>query len=64
MAPKRRVQEDVRREAEKSGNNGIIDGNEATTAPDSYGQTAGNATQISDQRDDARRSSGGSGSRH
>jgi hypothetical protein len=64
MAPKRRVREDVRREAENSGNNGIIDVNEATTAAGSDGQTAGNATQNSDQRDDARRSSGGSGSRH
>jgi hypothetical protein len=64
MAPKRRVREDVRREAENSGNNGIIDVNEATTVAGSDGQTAGNTAQNSDQRDGARRSSGGSGSRH
>jgi hypothetical protein len=63
MAPKRRVQERVRREAENSGNNGIIDVNEATTVAGSDGHTAGNAVQNSDQRDDASRSSGGPGSR-
>jgi hypothetical protein len=63
MAPKRRVREDVRREAENSGNNGIIDVNEATTVAGPDGQTAGNTAQNGDQRDGARRSSGGSGSR-
>ena len=62
MAPKRRVREDARREAENSGDNGIIDVNEATTVAGSDGKTAGNAAQNSDQRDDVRRSSGGSGS--
>src|SRR6202012_1360277 len=51
MAPKRRVREDVRREAENSGNNGIIDVNEATTVAGPDGQTAGNTAQNSDQRD-------------
>ena len=64
MAPKRRVREGSRREAENSGNNGIIDVNEATSAAGRDGQSAGNAVQNGDQRDDARRSSGGSGSRH
>jgi hypothetical protein len=68
MAPKRRVREDARREAENSGKNGIIDVNEATTvaSPDgeTAGKTAGNAAQNSDQRDGARRSSGGPGSQH
>lgn len=68
MAPKRRVREGARREAENSGKNGIIDVNEATTVagPDGQtaGQTAGNAAQNDDQPDGARRSSGGSGSRH
>ena len=63
MAPKRRVREDSRRDAENSGNNGIIDVNEATPAAGPDAQSAGNAVQNGDQRDDARRSSGGSGSR-
>ena len=67
MAPKRRVREDARREAENSGNNGIFDVNEATTTAGPDGQTAGqtarNTVQNSDQRDGARRSAGGSGSR-
>jgi hypothetical protein len=62
MAPKRRVRERTGREAENSGNNGIIDVNEATTVARSDGHTAGNAAQNSDQRDDARRSPGGPGS--
>ena len=64
MAPKRRVREGSRREAENSGNNGIIDVNEATSAAGPDGQSAENAVQNGDQRDDVRRSSGGSGSRH
>jgi hypothetical protein len=63
MAPKRRVREGSRREAENSGNNGIIDVNEATSAAGPDGQSAENAVQNGDQRDDTRRSSGGSGSR-
>jgi hypothetical protein len=62
MAPKRRVRQDARREAENSGNNGIIDVNEAPSVTGSDGKTAGNAAQNSDQRDGARRSSGGPGS--
>jgi hypothetical protein len=68
MAPKRRVREDARREAGNSGNNGIIDVNEATSvaSPDGQtaGKTAGNTAQNSDQRDGTRRSSGGPGSQH
>lgn len=64
MAPKRRVREDVRREAENSGNNGIVDVDEATTVAGSDGQAAGNTAQNGDQCDGVRRSSGGSGSRH
>jgi hypothetical protein len=51
MAPKRRVQEDSGREAEISGNNGIIDANPAQ-----------NAVANTDERDEATRSSGGRGS--
>ena len=64
MAPKRRVREEVRPDAENSGNNGIIDVNEATTVAGSDGQTAAAPVQNADQRDGARRSSGGSGSRN
>jgi hypothetical protein len=68
MAPKRRVREGTRREAENSGNNGIIDVNEATSVAGPDGQTAaktaGNAARNSDQRDGTRRSSGGPGSQH
>jgi len=64
MAPKRRVREGSRREAENSGNNGIIDVNEATSAAGPDGHSAENAVQNGDQRDDTRRPSGGSGSRH
>ena len=64
MAPKRRVREDARHEAENSGDNGIIDVNEARTVARSDGQTGGNAVQNGDQREGARRSSGGSGSQH
>ena len=64
MAPKRRVREGARREAENSGKNGIIDVNQVTTVAGPDGQTAGNTTQNDDQRDGVRRSSGGSGSQH
>ena len=63
MAPKRRVREGARREAENSGKNGIIDVNEATSAAGSDGHTAENAVQNSDQHDGGSRSSGGPGSR-
>ena len=59
MAPKRRVQERVRPEAENSGNNGIIDANEGTSAGRPVEKP--NA-QNADERDEARRSSGGHGS--
>ena len=59
LAPKRRVQEGAGREADISGNNGIIDANEGTSA----GRPAENPNaQNADERDDARRSSGGHGS--
>jgi hypothetical protein len=63
MAPKRRVREDRHREAGNSGNNGIIDVNETTSAARSDGHHAGNTVQNSDRRDDARRSSGDPGPR-
>jgi hypothetical protein len=68
MAPKRRVREGARREADISGNNGIIDANEATSAarPDGNpaGNRAGNPAGNSAERDQARRSSGDHGSLH
>ena len=64
MAPKRRVREGGRREADISGKNGIIDVNEASSAvrPDenAVGKPAGNG----DERDQASRSSDGHGSPH
>jgi hypothetical protein len=45
MAPKRRVREDARREADISGNNGIIDANEATSAARPEGNRDGHTTE-------------------
>ena len=59
MAPKRRVQEDARHEADISGNNGIIDANEA---PSAASPVENPNVQNADERDGARRSSGGHGS--
>ena len=66
MAPKRRVREGVRREADISGNNGIIEANEATSAARSdenpVGNRAGNLAVNTAEWDQARRSSGDHGS--
>jgi hypothetical protein len=59
MAPKRRVREGAGREADISVNNGIIDANEGTSAGRPVEKP--NA-QNADERDEARRSSGGLGS--
>ncbi|MBV9794959.1 MAG: hypothetical protein JO016_13590 [Actinobacteria bacterium] len=76
MAPKRRVREDARREANISGNNGIIDANEATSAArpegnrdgNSEGNTVGpageNPVANADEPDHVSRSSGDHGSPH
>jgi hypothetical protein len=68
MAPKRRVREGARREADISGNNGIIDANEAASAArsdeDPVGNRAGNPAGNSAERDQPRRSSGDHGSLH
>jgi hypothetical protein len=55
MAPKRRVQEDSGREAEISGNNGIIDVKPVQNPVE-------NPVDNTDERDEATRSSGGHGS--
>jgi hypothetical protein len=57
MAPKRRVREDARREADISGNNGIIDANEATSAVRPHETSVENPDHVS-------RSSGDHGSPH
>ena len=66
MAPKRRVRQGARREADISGNNGIIDANEATSVvgPDESpaGNPPGNPAGNAVQRDQATRSSGDHGS--
>jgi hypothetical protein len=55
MAPKRRVREDSGREAEISGNNGIIDVKPVQNP-------VANPVNNTDERDEATRSSGGRGS--
>ena len=62
MAPKRRVRDASRREADISGNNGIIDANEATSAVRSDEKPVDNAEDLADQRGQARRSTGDHGS--
>jgi hypothetical protein len=63
MAPKRRVRDAGRREADISGNNGIIDANEATSAVRSDEKPVDNAEDNADERGQARRSTGDHGSR-
>ena len=62
MAPKRRVREGARREAGISGNNGIIDANGAGSVVRSDENPVGNPVDDTDERDQARRSSGDHGS--
>ena len=64
MAPKRRVREDARREAEISGNNGIFDANQATSAVRSDESAVENPVHIADEADHVSRSSGDHGSPH
>ena len=72
MAPKRRVQERMRRDADISGKNGNIDVNEASSAVRSdenvvgkpAGNPVGNTTGNTDEQDQASRSSDDHGSWH
>ncbi len=68
MAPKRRVREDARREAENSGNNGIFDANQATSAvrPDEHTDRSAveNPVHGAAETDHVSRSSGDHGSPH
>jgi hypothetical protein len=68
MAPKRRVREDGRREADISGNNVIIDANQATSPIRPDGNADENAVEnpvhIADGTDHVSRSSGDHGSPH
>ena len=57
MAPKRRVREQARREADISGNNGIFDANEAPSAVRSDENAVGKPAGNGDERDQAKRSS-------
>lgn len=64
MAPKRRVQQGARREADISDKNGIIDVNEAPSAVRSDENAVGKPAGNGDEPDQARRSSGDHGSPH
>jgi hypothetical protein len=64
MAPKRRVREAARRDADISGNNGIIDPNEAASAVGSDDRAVENSVAKTDDPDQVRRSSGDRGSPH
>ena len=64
MAPKRRVREGARREADISGNNGIIDDNEAASAVRSDDRAVENPVAKADDPDEVSRSSGDHGSPH
>ena len=68
MAPKRRVREDARRDADISGKNGIFDANQATSAvrPDENTDESAveNPVHIADEADHVSRSSGDHGSPH
>ena len=64
MAPKRRVREGARRDADISGKNGIVDANEAPSAVRSDENAVGKPAGNGDERDQARRSSGDHGSPH
>ena len=64
MAPKRRVREQARREADISGNNGIIDANEAPPAVRSDDHAVENSVAKAEDPDQVSRSSGDHGSPH
>ena len=64
MAPKRRVREQARREADISGNNGIFDVNEAPSAVRSDDRAVENPVAKADDPDQVSRSSGDCGSPH
>jgi hypothetical protein len=64
MAPKRRVREGARREADISGNNGIIDDTEAASAVRSDDRAVENPVAKADDPDEVSRSSGDHGSPH
>ena len=64
MAPKRRVRQATRRDADISGDNGIIDANEATSAVRSDDRAVENSVSSADDPDQVSRSSGDHGSPH
>ncbi|HEY2277191.1 MAG TPA: hypothetical protein VGI00_02470 [Streptosporangiaceae bacterium] len=64
MAPKRRLQQDARRETDISGKNGIIDANEAPSAVRSDENAVEKPARNGDKPDQARRSSEDHGSPH
>jgi hypothetical protein len=64
MAPKRRVRERSRRDADISGKNGIIDVNEASSAVRSDENVVGKPAGNADEQDQASRSSDDHGSWH
>jgi hypothetical protein len=64
MAPKRRVREGARRDADISGNKGIIDANGAASAVGSDDPAVENSVAKTDDPDQVSRSSGDHGSPH